>query len=162
MFQKILVPTSCWNELTSGLSDLNRHIDRIRLQKDKDEFLIVEDPTEDEKRIAVSLQNLSKRIFSKRELHDPEAFALSMALSREKYKYVLTDDMVAKRVLEVFQEERKMIQVLDSGDIFLRSEKDVINFIENFEIERKAKLSNLKKMEILDSWKKFQRDAKIE
>ncbi|MFQ6071761.1 MAG: hypothetical protein ACE5KT_03535 [Methanosarcinales archaeon] len=60
-----------------------KYPDRVRILQDKrNGFLLVEHPTKEEEEMADVFITIAERIFERRRLSIPEAFALSMCINR--------------------------------------------------------------------------------
>lgn len=168
LFEKILIPEICWKEMISGDEEIDRkYSDRQKLLEDKGTFLTIMD-IKVEGGLVQELIDIAEGVFERAVLDEPEAFAIAIALNQD-CEYMLSDDRVAQRVVEVMREmspSRKLPTIANTGNVLkmaveqsivsLSNEDEVHEFINRFSREAKIILSRKNRMEIIDTWRTTQ------
>lgn len=174
LFDQILVPSLCWEELISGDAKIDKqYADRVRLLEDKEDFLSVVDVDVQDELVKKPIK-VAEEVFAKRTLDEPEALTIALSLKGNS-DYLLTDDVVAIRVLEILrkdQPEQRFPKVLNTAGILGKAVKNMIlfyarkenlnKFLDNFEQEAGIKFSEGSRANLIETWRTSQARKKKE
>ena len=140
--------------------------DRRRMLNDKDIFLKIIKPENEEREICEELM----KIASGRNipLHKPEALAISMALNAGEHLVILTEDKAALEIIKKhddltgFNASKVFQELVKNLDLFFTGIEELNKFLDEFEEESKTKFSEKSRSEIITVWKKEQEDLRVD
>ncbi len=166
LFNHIIIPKDCWNEMITNSEEDYKFADRRRMLNDKDIFLKITELGGEEKKISDELM----KIASERDipLHKPEALAISIALNMNEEIAILTEDKAALDVIKKhedligFNSSRVFQELVKNLDLFFVDIGELNKFLDEFEEESKTKFSENSRSEIINVWKKEQEDLLVD